>query len=59
MLNCYRATELISAAQDRPLTMQERISLFLHLRICTGCKNFNNHMKILRISAKKFTKTEK
>lgn len=59
MLNCYRATELMSAAQDRSLTIQEHIALFLHLRICSGCKNFNNHMKILRFSAKKFSKPEK
>lgn len=59
MLNCYRATELMSAAQDRSLTRQEKISLFLHLRICTGCNNFNNHLKILRISARKFSKAEK
>ena len=48
MLNCKHATHLISQAQDRPLSRRERIGLWLHLLICSGCTNFNKQMRFIR-----------
>lgn len=56
MLNCYEVTRLLSAAQDRPLSLQERLRLRLHLLLCGGCRHFGQHMKVLRLSARGFAR---
>lgn len=48
MMNCQQATELMSQAQDRPLSIGERLGLRLHLLICTGCSNFRRQLDVLR-----------
>lgn len=48
MLNCKDSTRLLSAAQDRPLTVRERIALEMHLLICKGCANYRVQMAFLR-----------
>jgi len=56
MLNCYEVTRLLSAAQDRPLSLKEQLSLRLHLLVCGGCRHFEQHMKVLRLTARGFAK---
>jgi hypothetical protein len=48
MLSCRDATRLMSEAQDRKLGFAERLQLDLHLALCKGCRNFNEHMAFLR-----------
>ncbi len=48
MLNCKQASELLSQALDKNLSLREKISLRLHLLICHGCSNFSKHMQVLR-----------
>ena len=38
MTNCKHATELMSQALDRPLTLGERLRLRFHLLMCLGCR---------------------
>jgi hypothetical protein len=38
MLSCKEVSRLNSERFDRPLTMLERISIWLHLRFCDACK---------------------
>ncbi|MFW2374278.1 MAG: zf-HC2 domain-containing protein [Gammaproteobacteria bacterium] len=47
MMDCKQATELMSHAHDRALTWGERIKLRLHLMICRGCNNYNQHLNII------------
>jgi len=54
MLNCSQATELMSQEQDRPLALSERISLRLHVWICTGCANYRRQMRVLREACRRF-----
>jgi len=56
MLNCYEVTRLLSAAQDRPLSLKEQLSLRLHLLVCGGCRHFEQHMKVLRLTARGFAR---
>ncbi len=56
MLNCYEVTRLLSAAQDRPLSLVERLRLRLHLLMCPACRNFEQHMRVLRLSARGFAR---
>ena len=47
MLNCRQASRLISEAQERPLSLTEKISLKMHVLMCIGCKNFSLQVPFL------------
>ena len=53
MLSCKQATELMSQAQDRSLTLRERFALRFHLMICAGCANFGRQMSVLRAACRR------
>lgn len=46
-MNCQKASRLISEAQERPLSLPEKISLKLHVLMCAGCKNFSLQVPFL------------
>jgi putative zinc finger protein len=48
MLSCKEAIEVCSAEQDRPLKMGERVSLRMHLLMCSGCTNYRKQLHALR-----------
>lgn len=48
MLSCKEATRLMSAAQDRDLSLGERLSLRIHLMMCSGCLNYDQQIAFLR-----------
>lgn len=48
MLNCKEATRLMSEAQDRRLSLSEKMSLEIHLSLCKGCRQFDRQMDFLR-----------
>ncbi len=56
MINCRQATRLMSEAQERPLTLGERLQIKLHILICSGCRNFRHHLTTLRNAAQRFAK---
>lgn len=45
MLNCRKATHLMSEARDRNLSFGEWVQLRIHLGACTGCRNFSEQLK--------------
>lgn len=55
MLDCKRASQLISQSLDRSLTLRERLSLKLHLFICEFCKRFSQHMQTIHVALKQMT----
>jgi len=48
MLNCHEATRLMSEGQERTLSISEKMTLGLHVSMCSGCKNFKVQMGLLR-----------
>ena len=48
MMNCHHATLMISQAQERPLRLNERIALRLHVMMCSGCRCFADQAPLLR-----------
>ena len=48
MLNCKQVSHRLSEAQDRPLTVTERLPLTLHLAMCQGCRNYRKQLDFLR-----------
>lgn len=59
MLNCHDATRLMSESQERPLTLAERMTLKLHVSMCSGCRNFKDQMGTLRLMAHNYAKRGK
>ena len=47
MLTCESVTRKVSQAQDRKLTLRERIGVKLHLLICYACRCFVRQLTIL------------
>jgi cytochrome c551/c552 len=54
MMNCDRATMLMSQAQERTLTAMERGALVLHKSMCRGCHNFERQLPTLREAARRY-----
>ncbi len=54
MLSCKEASELMSAALDRRLTLGERWSLRLHLAVCAACRRFQEQMAFVREACRRF-----
>ena len=51
---CKEATELLSQAQDRPLTLREKFTLYVHLPLCHGCRNFREQLAVIRRAAREY-----
>ena len=56
MMNCQQATRLISESQDRALPLSQRVSLKVHLMMCSGCKNFSLQVPFLSQAMKAYAK---
>jgi hypothetical protein len=54
MLNCKQASELMSQAQDRDISLRERLSLRLHLLVCRGCRNFFSQLDVMRAACRRY-----
>lgn len=48
MLSCKDATRRMSEAEDRELGLTERLELGMHLAMCKGCRNYQQHLHVLR-----------
>jgi len=58
MMNCKQATRLISESQDRSLSLAEKMSLKVHVMMCTGCKNFSLQVPFLSKAMKAYANRE-
>jgi predicted anti-sigma-YlaC factor YlaD len=47
MMMCKEATRLMSLRQDRPLKFRERLSLRLHLSMCSACRECDRQFELL------------
>lgn len=53
-MRCIQATRIISASHERPLELQEKIGLKMHLLTCPHCRRFKRNCKTLSMMMKKF-----
>ena len=58
MLSCKEVTHLLSEAQDRKITLSERVNLEMHLAMCKGCKNFKSQMNFLREACQRYVRNQ-
>jgi len=54
MLSCKEVTHKLSEAQDRELSLSERLQLEVHLAMCHGCRNFRKQMTFLRMACRRY-----
>lgn len=54
MLSCYKATQLISLSQERPLVFKEKTALRIHVLLCSACRNFQKNTMVLSKSMQSF-----
>jgi predicted anti-sigma-YlaC factor YlaD len=57
-MNCHEVTELISQSLDRALTLRERVTLGIHQTMCSGCRNFEKQLKMLREICRAYSSEE-
>ena len=48
MLTCREATQRTLQAEDRALSLVERLSLRLHQRLCGNCRRFARQVELMR-----------
>ena len=51
---CREASEVLSLAQDRPLTLREKLVLYVHLPLCEGCRNFKAQLAFIRRAVREY-----
>ena len=51
---CRQTSELLSLAQDRPLTLREKVLLYVHLPLCDGCRNFKAQLAFMRRAVREY-----
>jgi putative zinc finger protein len=56
--SCKEVSELLSQAQERPLTLKERFGVYIHLPLCEGCRNFLKQLRFIRLAAKRYLERE-
>ncbi|ABC33967.1 zf-HC2 domain-containing protein [Burkholderia thailandensis] len=49
---CKDITRLLSDELDRPLSLDERLRIRVHLPACTGCRNYRMQIRVLREAAR-------
>jgi len=58
MMNCEKATRLMSEARERPLSTGEKLSLGVHKTLCSGCRYFDRQVGFLRRAAREHGRTD-
>ena len=52
--SCREVSELLSQAQDRPLTLAEKFALHVHLPLCQACRNFREQLRVIRAAVRRY-----
>ena len=52
--SCRATSELLSQAQERPLTLRESLLVRIHLPLCNGCRNFRTQLAFMRRAAQRY-----
>jgi hypothetical protein len=54
MYSCRDVSRLLSEARERRLGVWERMSLQLHLAMCTGCTNFRKQLDFISAAMRRY-----
>lgn len=59
MLSCNEVTRLLSDSQERTLHLNERVMMRMHLMMCSGCRNFERQMTVIRNAMRTLARQER
>ena len=59
MLSCRRASQLLSDAMDRRLSLGQRILLRYHLLVCRACNRFRDQLGLIRAAIGMYRDSER
>jgi hypothetical protein len=54
VMSCKEASLLLSEAEDRRLSMVERVKLRIHLALCDYCTRFSQQLAFLRTAMRRY-----
>ena len=55
---CRETSELLSQAQDRALTLREKLLVHVHLPLCNGCRNFRAQLAFMRRATRHYLRRD-
>ncbi len=55
MRSCRAISALVSQGLDKELSLRERFSVWLHVMMCTRCRNFQTQSRFIRKAARRYT----
>ena len=55
-MSCKEITLLLSEAQDRKLSVAEKLKLEMHLAMCQGCKAYKGQLVFLRQACRRYAR---
>lgn len=59
IIDCKEAARRAAEAMDRPLTLRERLGMWIHNVICPPCMAFQRQMAVLRQVAGGYTREDR
>lgn len=54
MPNCREVTELVLLAEEKPLSLGERLAVRMHLLICKACPRFLKQVQLMRRASERW-----
>ncbi len=57
IFSCQQASQLVSESMDRPLRLRERVTLRMHLLMCSFCTRFSRQLRFLHRATIQFRQT--
>lgn len=57
-MRCRQATRIISESHERPLALQEKVGLKMHLLTCPHCRRFQRNCQALSKMMRQFRDTK-
>jgi len=55
MRSCRAISALVSQGLDKRLSLRERFSVWLHVMMCTRCRNFQTQSRFIRKAARRYS----
>ncbi len=55
MRSCRDISALVSRGLDKKLSLRQRFSVWLHVMMCSRCRNFQTQSQFIRKAARRYT----
>ncbi|MFA6051504.1 MAG: zf-HC2 domain-containing protein [Methylobacter sp.] len=55
MRSCRNISALVSQGLDKKLSLRERFAVWLHVMMCSRCRNFQTQSRFIRKTARRYS----